>query len=31
LLTPNPERSAEPFSKPKFLVDLVMEELGLGI
>lgn len=31
VMTPNPDRGKTPFSKPKFLVEVVMEELGLGM
>jgi len=31
LLTPNPERGTQPFSKPKFWIDVVMEQLALGM
>jgi hypothetical protein len=31
VMTPNPDRGKAPFSKPKFLVEVVMEELGVGM
>ncbi|ODN02737.1 Vacuolar protein sorting-associated protein 13A [Orchesella cincta] len=30
-LTPSPDRGAEPFSKPKFMIDVLMQELALGM
>ncbi|CAL8090191.1 unnamed protein product [Orchesella dallaii] len=30
-LTPSPDRGDKPFSKPKFEIDVVMEELALGM
>lgn len=29
-LTPSPDRGTAPFSKPKFWIDVIMEELALG-